>query len=113
MFHVEHYVDLHIRKILIVVEGAGARAAGIATRPARSCRTRRRDRGRAFRGDRERRELRGELLALALRTLCLLAAVQQRFEGMVALFADVLENRHGSSRRRGTKPLLYLKSECG
>src|SRR5579862_8523536 len=98
---------------LIVVEGARAWAAWIATGPASSCRTCRRARGGAFRGDRERGELRRQLLALALRALCLLAAVDQRFEGMIALFADVLENRHGSSRRRGTKPLLYLKSECG
>src|SRR5215469_3653365 len=103
---------LQRRGKLVVVEGAGARAARVAARSAWSCGARH-ARTRSLRGDRERRELPREPLALALRALRLLVAVDQRFEGMGALFADVFENWHRSLRVRGTKPHLYLKSKCG
>lgn len=78
-----------------VATAAGSRAARITARAAR--RGSRCAWAAALRGNGEGRELRSQFLALALRTLRFLLAIDQRLEGVVTFLANVLENRHKTS----------------
>lgn len=91
---------LESSRLIHVAKGARARPARIAAGSAGACLgacARWRSR-RALCRDCKDRELGFQLGGVALRTLGLLLAIQQRFELMVAFFADVFEDRHGSLR---------------
>src|SRR6185369_5190587 len=67
--------------------------------------------GASLGADGKHRKLRRQLAAVALGTLCLLLPIYKRFKLVIAVLADVLENRHrwhssgGSLRRQN-----HLKS---
>jgi hypothetical protein len=83
------------RKDLVeVFQRTGSRPASVAARPAWSGRHRRTGSRSALCRHGEHRELRLQLLALALRALGFLFAENQGLELVLAFFADVLEDGH-------------------
>lgn len=86
------------------VERTGTGAARVAAASTGSGRWRKR--GRALSGNGEDGELRFELPGVALGALGLFLAVNEGFEVVIALFADVFEDRHKLSD-------LNLKSNGG
>jgi hypothetical protein len=90
--------------LIQIRHGACPRTPRIAAGPARP----RRPRGsrRALRRNGKHRELLGQLLAMALGTRGLIAAIYQGFELVITLPADVLKNRHEGLRP--AKPALTI-----
>jgi len=75
-----------------IAHGASAGAARVAATAAWTCR---RSSRRSFRGHGKHRKLRRELLAVAFGTLGFVAAENERLKLVLAVLANVLENRHG------------------